>query len=704
MKRFTLLVTMLLIGATISAFAKKIEPDQARQVGKNFYFERININQSVPFDALVITGEFTVSENETPVYYIFNINAGFIIVTADDRVYPVIGYSFEEPWEEENTPPHVQFWMDGYQGDILQAIEQNYPAGQRIMEAWERYSSEDPITLSDAPTVDILPLITDVWDQDFPNNAMCPEDPAGSGVHVPVGCVATAMSQIMHYWRYPETGEGYHCINPIQPQYGMQCADFGNTTYDWSGMLDIPVLECDPLAILSWHCGISVDMEYDPTGSGAYGHKIAPALRNYFKYASGTSYAQRMSYSATAWSNMIKDDLDQGQPIEYLGTGADGGHAWVCDGYQEPDYFHMNWGWGGSYNGYFYLTALNPGGSTFNGNQAIAFNIEPDPALYPEFCAGQTDLVTYDFGSLEDGSGPVADYENNANCSWLIAPDNGVENIDLSFIRFDLASGDEVKVYDGNSAAATLIGTYTGSSLPPVITGTGPEMFVTFTTDGGGTAQGFLAEYKCNLIDFCESSTILTAASANLSDGSGSLDYRNSTLCKWYIQPTNAVSVTLDFTSFNTEEIKDKIRIYDLVAGDLLGTFSGNLTTPPTGITSTSGQMIVIWSSNSTIRGVGWDANYTIVVGTEESEAVENLYVYPNPATNFLNVKFEATGIQQVKMELISLTGRTIYSEAIGTFGSKIEKQLDLSGLAKGVYILRLTSEKGVSNTKVIVQ
>ncbi|NQV02708.1 MAG: C10 family peptidase, partial [Bacteroidia bacterium] len=469
-------------------------------------------------------------------------------------------------------------------------------------------------------------------------------------------------------------------------------------------MTDSPIKECDPLAVISWHCGIAVDMEYGPGGSGAYVHKVDNAFKNYFKYATTASYARRQFFSTAEWTNMVKDNLDQGRPLEYSGHGT-GGHAWVCDGYQEPNYFHMNWGWGGYANGYFYLNDLTPGGNSFNNDQGLVFDIEPDPALYPAFCSGQTDLVTYDFGSLEDGSGPIADYEDNANCGWLIAPDDGVESITLEFIRFDLAAGDEVNIYDGNSAAAPLIETFTGSSLPPNTTTTGPEMFVEFTTDGGSTSQGFLAEYKCNLIAFCESSTTLDTPTGTFSDGSGSYDYRNSTICKWYIQPTDAVSVTLDFTSFNTEEEYDRILVYDLIpGGELLGTFSGDLTTPPTGITATSGQMLVMWSTNKMNRGVGWDANYTIVVGTEESEAVEHLYVYPNPVTSYLNVHFEATGIRQVKMELLSLTGRTIYSETIGTFGNKIEEQLDLSDIANGIYVLRLSSEKGVSNTKVIVQ
>ncbi|MBE0647783.1 MAG: C10 family peptidase, partial [Bacteroidales bacterium] len=385
MKRFTLLFSLLTLGITLSVFAKKVEVTQARQTGLNFYYERANINESVSFDALMITGETVVAENGITAYYIFDIGEnGYIIVTADDQLYPVIGYSFETTWTNEELPAHLQYWMNNYKGEILEAITQGYPADQQITDAWVRYSSPIPVTLPDEPMLDVTPMLTNTWNQDFPNNAMCPEDAASGGSYngrVPVGCVATAMTQIMHYWRWPATGVGSHCITPQQYQYGQQCADFGNTTYDWDGMVDHTLKECDPVAILSWHAGISVDMQYGPGGSGTYTSLVPSALKNYFKYSTSAYYAQKYTYSTAQWNNLLKTDLDAGRPIEYSGSGAGGGHAWVCDGYQGADYYHMNWGWGGSYNGYFYLNGLTPGGSSFNSSQAAVFQIQPNPSM-----------------------------------------------------------------------------------------------------------------------------------------------------------------------------------------------------------------------------------------------------------------------------------------------------------------------------------
>ncbi|MBE0646972.1 MAG: T9SS type A sorting domain-containing protein, partial [Bacteroidales bacterium] len=325
-------------------------------------------------------------------------------------------------------------------------------------------------------------------------------------------------------------------------------------------------------------------------------------------------------------------------------------------------------------------------------------------SMYPTYCSGQTDLIENEFGAFEDGSGPLADYESNANCSWLIAPDDGVESVSVSFLRFELASGDELNIYDGNSASAALIGTYTGTSLPPTVSSTGPEMFITFTTNETGAAQGFLAEYECTMISFCESSINLTDPSGDISDGSGEYDYRNSTLCKYYIKPTNAETVILDFSSINTEETNDRIQVYDLGTGTLLGLFSGNMTTPPTGLVAASGEMLIMWSSNKTIRGIGWDASYTITVGTEESAAVENLYVYPNPAHDYLMVKFDGKALGTVQLDLYSLKGTKIYSDVRSNVNGQVEERISLSGVSKGVYMLRITSDQGVSNTKVIVQ
>jgi hypothetical protein len=114
--------------------------------------------------------------------------------------------------------------------------------------------------------------------------------------------------------------------------------------------------------------------------------------------------------------------------------------------------------------------------------------------------------------------------------------------------------------------------------------------------------------------------------------------------------------------------------------------------------------MLVMWSTNKSIRGEGWDASYSITVGTEESAAVDNLYVYPNPARDFLVVKFDGESLQTVQIDLFSLKGRGVYQEVLNSLQGAVEHRINLNGLSKGIYMLRITSDQGISNTKVIVQ
>jgi hypothetical protein len=706
MKNLRLFLAVLMLLVTFSAMAKKVEIKEARLVGTNYYFERINIHDALPFTSLKITSEYTEQKNGTPLYYVFNINnSGFIMIAADDACYPVLGYSFESTYSPENIPDVVSYWFNKYKDEISFVISGNLQPDNYITTTWEKYSVSE-LLLPDSPgtVMDVAPLISTLWNQDFPYNAMCPKDDGAGGSYngrVPVGCVATSMVQIMYYWRYPNTGQGQHCIFPQPGAYGPQCADFGNTTYDWNGMSNQPTKECDPAALVSYQAGVAVDMHYAPSGSGAYMTKVPPAMRNYFKYANSVYYMDRSS-SLSTWQTTLRGDLDAKRPLIYSGSGPDGGHAWVCDGYQGSDQFHMNWGWGGSYNGYFTLNSLNPGGSTFNNGQGAVLSIQPDASQYPTYCTGNTNVSTYDFGTIEDGSGPLADYQNSANCSWLIAPDDSISTITLNFERFNLATGDEVKIYDGANASAPLLGTYTGSSLPPATISTGSNLFVTFNSNGSGTAPGWLANFTGSVIPFCASTTIFTAPTGDFTDGSERFSYRNASNCKWKIQPDNAATVTVTFNAFNTETDADKLQVYDLNSGALLGTFSGS--SLPPNVTSSSGKMMLIWSTNSSVRGAGWGASYSMTVGTEENENFAALTVFPNPATDKVNISFTLAESQNLKVELVTLSGTRIFSENLTAFRGNYSKTLDVTAYARGIYLLKLISDKGSSVRKIAIQ
>ncbi len=717
MKKISILLLGFLILTSFSAFAKKVELTVARLAGKNFFFERINTRDAVPYNAINITSEFTEKSGTEPVFFVFTINNnGFIIISAEDACHPVLGYSFSNIYSTEFRSPNFVNWINHYKDEINLIRQNNFEADENIKTSWSYLTQNNFSELRKPEVVTAVdPLLVSTWNQDYPYNALCPTDEDSGGSYdgrVPVGCTATSISQIMLYWRWPNTGNGSHCDTHVY--HGQQCcADFGNTIYDWDGMSNGTSNECYPAALLSYHTGISVNMNYGVDGSGAAISDVPGALSTYFKYAA-SQYVKKSSYNSTNWAALLKGELDAGRPIQYAGfepsSAGGGGHAWVCDGYQGngtySEYYHFNWGWGGQSDGYYYLNSLNPGSFTFNLNQQAVKNIHPDPALYPTYCNGTKQVITYNYGTIEDGSGPVSNYQPNSNCSWLIGPDDSIQSVTLNFLKFETQTGDEVKIYNGADATAPLLGTYSGSTVPPAITTTSSKMFITFTSGSSGSAQGFLANYTNNPASFCSPNLTLTEPSGDITDGSGRFDYRNNTTCKWKILPPNATSVTLAFHAFNTEAENDKLQIVDLgppavVLGTISGDHSASLPDP---ITSPSGKMMIMWNTNKTIRETGWDLSYTITVGTPESESFTHLSVFPNPAADELNISFNIEQSQQLKIELISLKGVTLFSDVLPYFKGEYSKSLDISGYSRGIFLLRLTSDKGTTIRKVIVQ
>ncbi len=716
MKKNLLLILGLILVTSFAANAKKVELAQAKIAGKNFFFERINTKEAVAYQAINLSSEFIAKSGNEAVYYVFSINnRGFVIVSAEDACHPILGYSFDQNFDPALEGQNFINWMNHYKEEIELIRQNNYEADEDIQSSWAYYTQNNFENFRKPGTISAVePLLKSIWNQDYPYNALCPADINSTGSysgHVPVGCTATALSQIMLYWRWPNTGSGYHC--DIHPYQGQQlCADFGNTTYLWDGMSNGTGSECYQAALISYHTGIAVNMDYGVNGSGAPLSIIPYALSTYFKYAT-SEYVTRSSYNNNSWAVMLKAELDAGRPVEYAGfepsTAGGGGHAFVCDGYQGggsySDYFHFNWGWGGYADGYFYLSNLNPGSSSFNVSQQAVINIRPDAALYPIYCSGNKEVTTYNFGTLDDGSGPLNNYQPNSNCSWLIGPDDSIQSVTLSFLRFDLDAGDELKIYNGSNASAPLLATYTGNTLPPAVTTTSPQMFVTLTSGSSGSAQGFLANYNCTPFTFCSANTILTDPNGSISDGSGRFDYRNNTSCKWKIQPENATSVTIVFNAFNTEAENDKLSVVDLgppavVIATLSGDHSSQLPDP---VTAPSGKMMLMWNTNKSIRNSGWDLSYTITVGTPEDEIFNNLSIFPNPATDKLNLAFSSDRIQQVTIEFITLKGETLFAETLPYFKGNYSKSLNVSDFSKGIYLLRLTSDKGRTIKKIVL-
>jgi hypothetical protein len=368
-----LFITFLFVNFINLLFANSVTLQKAKQVALNWYSER---SYDIQNDFQII--EYFIEKEDTDnIYYIFNFsppNGGFVIVSADDLIVPILGYCFNQNYELENHPPQFKAMLVNFKEQIVYAKENYLSATAEINNEWNRLKVNTDNFEKMRDIRDVLPLLDPIeWHQNWDWNEYCPADPSGPGGHVLAGCVAVAMAQVMKFWSYPSQGSGSHSY--YHPDYGWLDADFGNTTYDWVNMPDN--YATSNTKTLLYHCGVSVEMDYGPSGSSAStSSDVVPAITTYFNYNTGAQFLWKSSYSDPEWENIIRNELDNGRPLIYRGQGT-GGHAFNLDGYQGTNYFHFNWGWSGNYNGYFYLTNLNPDIYNFTDSQGAIIGIEP---------------------------------------------------------------------------------------------------------------------------------------------------------------------------------------------------------------------------------------------------------------------------------------------------------------------------------------
>ena len=474
--------------------AAEIDLSTAQKVAVNFYYKNAKQFTSIAFYDIKVTDSRTVSSGQTVFYYIFNINnSAFVIVSADDAMAPVLAYSFEGTYGATELPPALVNWMESYKSQVSYIKNNNAISNPQVKEKWAYYLSSD--ILNNRPekrASSVSPLLKTRWDQVGYYNQLCPYDSNADNDHVPAGCVATAVAQILKYYEYPQQGSGSHSINDWRWP-GLLIADFGNTTYDYSKMPNILHTDNTDVARIIFHCGIAVDMFYTYSGSSATLSKVPNALLSYFKYRS-SEYITRNEVSTKKWLTLLTDNLELGEPVLYSGSGSEG-HAFVCDGYQDGNYFHFNWGWGGAYNGYFSIDSMNPGDNNFASSQTAVFNIAP---LDYKYCDG-TKILTDSTAIFDDGSG-ASYYLKNTDCSWLISLEDNTKRISLSFLSFKTEDGKDVlSVYNGETNQAPLIGRFSGNQLPADIISASSKLFLEFSTDSSDQNFGWVAKYEAAL-------------------------------------------------------------------------------------------------------------------------------------------------------------------------------------------------------------
>lgn len=686
MKKNLSLLIVLLIAFKLTG-AQSV--DIYRQTALNFFQERLVLHQYKGKGAPEIKNYIQVSHEGRAIAHAFNFSGGgFVLVSASENTFPVLGYSLEGTFTGTGLPEALKAWIRYYGRQIGAVANQPFPA-EEVQLARSRYKKEvTEITGSSGRVAE--PLLRTLWDQGNYYNGMCPTDPDGPGGRCYAGCVATAVGQLMFYHRWPEQGSGEYSYT--HPDYGVQYANFGESTYNWNGMETSLSGPNSHIALLLYHLGISFDMDYGPNGSGMWNHSAANSMRNYFKYGPQTQYIFRDTTTMN-WDSILIANLDARKPLYYAGwegVGSQNGHAFVCDGYAPDNFYHFNWGWSGSYDGYFLLSALTPGGSNFNFAQEVIKDIYPDTTQYnyPSFCTGD-DTLNYISGTFSDGSN-IIDYPGGSVCQWLIQPDepdyDSISGIQLSFPLLDLAQNDRILIFSGNDTTASPIAELTGDESPGIIEINAPSATVVFDAPAGN-AGGFLASYKSALPVYCSGTTNYNQSSGMFDDGSGNKNYVNNSLCKWRIVPTDLLPVTITFDNFSTEYGKDILKIYDLGNQSLVASLSGD--TIPEPITLNSGKFYLVFNTDGSGTAPGW----TIRWNPEGSTGIFNdirkeFAIHPNPAGDYLALRCISSPVTG-SASIYNSAGRLLMQKQL-TQNITGEATLNISQLGPGFYLLKV--------------
>ena len=722
MRYKSLFLLVVFVGQSMLISAQQVDSNAARNIAESFISAKKGISQksnSVESQRHTVYGDAKI-----PLLYIFNFEGGgFVIVAADKNAEPILAYSATGTFSMGGANPAAESWIDGYAQGIAYAVETKAMPTPEMLNQWnEAEKGYFPSKTQKANIVE--PLLTSKWNQDRYYNALCPDEamPQGMGSydnHVPNGCVALAMAQIMYYHRYPRKGGG-NASSYVSSVYGQQRADYRNANYDYEAMSDVATGYSNAIAQLCYHAGVSVKMDYGANGSGAYTKDAVTAFPARFIYKSTLGMHTRGTDNLS-WKNLLKTDLNRGLPVYYAACGSKGRdacHAFVCDGYDDKDYFHFNWGWGGNADGYYSIDTM----LGYTRDSEIITGIEPHAETT---ISTGSDTLTATYGSFSDGSPPRKDYANNTNRSWLIAPQNGknINRITLVTSYFSTEeNNDIVRIYSGNKADPDSMIAELSGVANATIEILSSQCFVTFTSNGSITGKGFKFTYtstktSANLCpaqipsstDFYEESQ----GKITNNDGDGLYDSENT--CYWAIKPQDRQAVGLRFAKF------------DLEAGDFVELYTWDGTTDLSSLKyRTHGKYrftkenppelnreylivsvgaFVRFRTDNNLNASGFELNWYAANAVGEAQlGMASLHIFPNPANDILKIQIETLLPESVQLVMTDILGRTVYTSESTQPEQHHHKEIDITALSKGIYSLTISTQKGRVTRKVVVR
>lgn len=647
-KVLLLAAAVLMIGTAVAA---PVNPKRAAALAQSFFSSQTGAKSGNRLADVPTEWQYR------GIYLFEGADGGFVLVAADDAARPILGYSATGAMDTANMPPALQEWLKGYQKeiDILREAKGFPPHAE-----W--YALEQGITPKDTVWEGVEPMLTTFWDQGYPYNGYCP----GGSV---TGCAATAQAQVMNYWKYPAFGQGSHSYTHVR--YGVQQADFGHTLYDWENMpveatASSPTVEKDAVALLMYHCGVSLEMDYSRDGSAAAGlagisgyASIDNSLKDYFGYSNQMRVVHKdFGYGNAEWRDMIIADLDLGHPIVYTGAAEEGGHGFVCDGYDSRGYMHFNFGWSGRGDGYFPVDSISPGVGGVGGNVTYTFNMSNAAllGLVPDYRLRVSDTL---FSMNRDGG---AD-------SLLFAPNSAVNTV-WSMV----CDADWLTVQVDTFAHACRVRFIVPEN------NTGEERVATITfAQGGERCLVRVVQSAYNEEELCPVTVVMECTHGETWQGGAYLSLQSAS---GYIYGTARLE----------QGTKDSVDIA-VAPHDVYAVWhKGGGTDRYVNYTIKNRYEEALVSVKNAYRNGGshfieWPCAH-LDIEEVPSEGVVN--VYPNPVTDVLNI--QADNVQ--KVELMDMSGRRILTTD--------KEQIDVRRLHAGAYFVRVITSRNTTIKRVV--
>ncbi len=504
MKKTILLLMLAAIG--FSAAASPVDAESAAAVARSFIAQRV-ANAGHVTATVVYT--HMKPQSSSPAMYAVNVTygnngKGFVIVSADDVAYPVLGYSVAAYWPTTGAKgtgaavplcSQITEYLNGISSQIEQASSSSYRHPSSSVAEWQQLLSTNVTPLTTPPD-SVGPLLVTQWSQSPYYNEYCPEDANNPGNKAVTGCVATAMAQIIRYWQHPVHGRGTHTYEDnTNGNFGTLSADFANATYDYANMpftlnASSTPAQVNAVAHLIYHCGVACDMTYGVGGSGSYDIVARAGLINYFHYSPDISYVEKSNVSATQWDSILHHHLAAGEPLMFCGDDPNaGGHAFVCDGYKTDGYYHFNFGWNGYGDGWYRTDAVNPS-YQFNSGQSVLAGIVPDNngnvilanrLGTSTFTVGNQPLEFYNTRGHDVYRANC--YTNTCNNNVLFTSSDATKRVNIEMIDADCQN---LNVYDGEggtlltgiSSVITASGCNVTTLGPSQVTSTGNALYL----------------------------------------------------------------------------------------------------------------------------------------------------------------------------------------------------------------------------------